>query len=306
MVFIVGAGRSGTTFLSHILGHDPRIKGASENRYIWNYKQKDLRFDMRPPSDATDAVKHYITKYFANKTQGQEEFIVDKTPSNAFRVDFIREIFPDCKIIHILRDGRDNVVSRMTKWVVDRNPSSEGEGLKDWSEWSIDRRGLFSETLGRTRRHLFRKKNVPWDRLPVLLMDNTLPFLSQLITRESKRFGERFPGWSDQLKFYGPLVICGIQWRECVMHALTCGRRLPEETYIEIKYEDLVTCPEQVWGKLAAFLDVPFDGPSHDALLARASTSSCGKWRQSLSEEQLRDLEPHIKPTLEFLGYDWE
>ena len=41
---------------------------------------------------------------------------MNKAPSNIFRIDFINEIFPDCKIVHIIRDGRDNILSRLYKW----------------------------------------------------------------------------------------------------------------------------------------------------------------------------------------------
>jgi hypothetical protein len=58
-------------------------------------------------------VKAYIRKFFSSKAEAGKDFIVDKTLSNIFRIDFIREVFPESRFLHIVRDGRDNALGRV-------------------------------------------------------------------------------------------------------------------------------------------------------------------------------------------------
>ncbi len=305
LVFILGAGRSGTVFLSRVLAQDSRFNLGYEYRYIWNYKQRHLHHDLRPVSDATESVKNYITDFFQSKVGSHHQIIVDKTPGNSFKIGFIREIFPDCKIVHIIRDGRDNILSRMESWYGGAGTRSDNAGFSDTSLWASDRKKLLLRT-GRRAYRLVKRGSLPWDRWPVFAADNILPVLSHLITRRPTRYGERIPGLSSQLKTYGLMITCGIQWRECVMQAVVIGRQLPRENYIEIRYEDLVTAPAIHWARLADFFSIAPEGSSLEFLMTSARTSSCGRWRRHLTREQLEELEPHIRPTLVFLGYDWE
>ena len=40
----------------------------------------------------------------------------DKTPIYVLKLDFINTLFPDCQVIHMVRDGRDVVASSMDRW----------------------------------------------------------------------------------------------------------------------------------------------------------------------------------------------
>jgi hypothetical protein len=42
--------------------------------------------------------------------------MIEKTPDNCLRVDFIRKIFPDAYFIYIQRDGRNSISSMMEAW----------------------------------------------------------------------------------------------------------------------------------------------------------------------------------------------
>ena len=42
--------------------------------------------------------------------------IVDKTPPNIFRIDFLAKLYPDAKFIYLTRDGNDNINSLISAW----------------------------------------------------------------------------------------------------------------------------------------------------------------------------------------------
>jgi len=114
MVFVIGAGRSGTTLLAHMLSSIDGFLGLDEKRYIWSYGKPWARSDVRGEHDCNEKICGFIRDYFtkAVKRHGNDvTHIVEKTPSNCFRVPFINKVFLDSKFIHIIRDGRDVALS---------------------------------------------------------------------------------------------------------------------------------------------------------------------------------------------------
>ena len=304
IVVVLGAGRSGTNFLADVLAHDPGLCNTVENRYIWNYRQKTLKHDVRRPDEVTGPVSSYIRRHFQSIASKTGQVPIDKTPSNVFRVSFVHRVFPKAKLIHIIRDGRDNVYSRIREWhggntVVARQHAS---GLVEVTE---NFRTAFIRRRFDRLRDLVKSRGLPADRVPTFLYDNASVLARQLFTRELVRYGERFPGMEQHLRAYGSLATCAAQWREGVLHALSEGRRLSGDTYFELRYEDLLARPSEEWARLASFLGVDADSPAREFLMETATRRSEKDWSREEYREFLRPIEPHIRPTLEFLNYAW-
>ena len=78
------------------------------------------------------------------------------------------------------------------------------------------------------------------------------------------------------------------------------------EQYLEIRYEDLIRSPGTVVPELFAFAGV---GGVEDALRycsENVSAGGLGNWRKRFGEEQLREIEPIVRPIMEELGYAWD
>jgi hypothetical protein len=91
--------------------------------------------------------------------------------------------------------------------------------------------------------------------------------------------------------------------------------------YLEIRYEDLVSTPELIVRKVAAFLDLAFD----ERMLRHSDSNqwlgdvdrveylkgarqpihqaSVGRWREDLSASQIAELDRVLGPMLAALGY---
>jgi hypothetical protein len=104
-VFVIGAARSGTTFLGDCIGHLPEIsyhheppatKAAGRHVYegIWSYRRSRWFFRT---------VYAWLLRV---ELDGNLRFC-EKTPTNALLIPFLARAFPDAQFIHILRDGRD-------------------------------------------------------------------------------------------------------------------------------------------------------------------------------------------------------
>jgi hypothetical protein len=146
--FIVGFQRSGTTLLKLMLNAHPNLAVPNETAFISDFFQKrdeygDLAFEAnarrmladiaesrfvrkgkliddvegilkRPRGSYADLVDAIFTQYAAarGKTRWGE-----KTPGQEMCIDVLNSLFPSCRIIHIVRDGRDVALSlRRVSW----------------------------------------------------------------------------------------------------------------------------------------------------------------------------------------------
>ena len=144
--FIVGHARSGTTWLRTILNSHPEILCRGEGRFFersfWWEDFEESQLKNIPPSSLYGAIleskylKAWVDrsvwaggedtdKHLANLTRlaidyflaeqlskTNKRIVGDKTPfASAEVVEDISVIYPDAKVIHIIRDGRDIAVS---------------------------------------------------------------------------------------------------------------------------------------------------------------------------------------------------
>jgi len=112
-LFILGAPRSGTTFLGKCIGvlpefsyHFEPVSTKLAARYIYerHWSMPKARFFYR------QVYACLMRLHF----DGDLRF-AEKTPRNCFLIDFLSDTFPDSQFIHIIRDGRDAALSYSKK-----------------------------------------------------------------------------------------------------------------------------------------------------------------------------------------------
>ena len=116
-VFILGCGRSGTTILGNLLAQHPSVTYLHEHRPLWTsaYPETDIWSEHAitrrgklafTESDVNPRKTRALRKLFALELQkSRRPILVEKLPINNFRLPFIRGMFPDCRFIHIWRNG---------------------------------------------------------------------------------------------------------------------------------------------------------------------------------------------------------
>ncbi len=265
--FMVGRGRSGTTWLQNTLNAHPEILCKGEGRFFDrefrrdDYKDVEVRnapvaslynaireseylrlwVERRPVWSRGREVEEHLDNlarlaidYFLAEqlSRSGKRIVGDKTPfawedimtdpddlpgddspsRSAEVLEEIGRLYPEAKVIHVIRDGRDVAVSTMHfMWNLAR---SEG-GLYPLRPEELDRRDRYREDPS-----LFAES---------LFADGRLASLAR--------------GWSIE-----------------VGRAVERGPALLGDRYAEVRYEDLLLQPESELGRLLGFLGADAGG----------------------------------------------
>ena len=119
-VFIVGMPRSGTSLLEQILASHPQVYGGGELAHM----PRISRAAANNPAgwlavpDALDAlslntINDLSAQYLASLSSINDTatYVIDKLPYNFLYLDLIALLFPECHVIHCVRDPLDTCVS---------------------------------------------------------------------------------------------------------------------------------------------------------------------------------------------------
>lgn len=149
-VFIVGSSRSGTTFVARILGQSDKIFVAEETHFFDRLVPEKLNdldevkiFELMQEMEAiqlhginrrrtstkgpllqtltVERVREMNASQFFEESlrcfaDEAVELIVDQTPGHVHHIDQIIRLFPNAKIINMVRDPRAVVLSQRGKW----------------------------------------------------------------------------------------------------------------------------------------------------------------------------------------------
>jgi len=293
LAMIVGAQRSGTTWLQLLCAAHPKIAGGEElhlfGRYVGHlvaaYYNDQREFagkgrgqglpSLLTTTEFDNAVKCFTTTVFSQLVRGKpgSELAIEKTPDHVLHLHYIRHLYPNVKVIHVIRDPRDVVVSQLAaaaSWGDGWAAKTVAEAAERWVEWV---------TKGREF-----GKTAPWYtevRYETLLNDGP-----RELARVYAFLGYPLPAEQVE-KIYSDFAITR-------MKANTAPRVL-------VKTRD---------GQSAS---VAPPAPAAPAGASRESTTSAppgffrkgkaGGWRESMSEDDIRTVERIAGPLMRELGY---
>jgi hypothetical protein len=313
LFFVVGHGRSGTTWLQNTLNAHPEVMCRGEgwlfNRNFRREDFKELHPRLKPsslynailnaeylklwverspwtandglsPEDHLDNLTYLAVSYFlTHRLLGTGKRIVgDKTASHGLEaLEDIGKVCPEAKVIHMIRDGRDVAVSLAHfLW---NHSMSEG-GIYE----------LYPEEL--EMREAYRKD-------PTAFADRSI--------FSEKRLAEIAAGWSSE-----------------VGQAVRHGPSLLGDRYLEVRYESLLEQPESEVARILRYLGAEardktvkscieatgFEQASRrkrgeeDSSSVRFRKGVAGDWRNVFTEKDKDIFKEYAGELLVQLGYE--
>jgi hypothetical protein len=143
MIFNVGSRRSGTFWLQRIVTAHPEVAAVPSETHLFSHGIAPLvdRFhhDALAPEQVgstfierevlVDALRDFCDTVFAGMLGAGKERLAERTPLHALTTGLIADIYPDARIVHIIRDGRDVARSLVThSW----GPGSVADAAREW------------------------------------------------------------------------------------------------------------------------------------------------------------------------------
>ncbi len=227
-IYITGLGRSGTTILGKVLSLHKDVGFLNEPKMMWaladpktdvcgDYVTGGGRFllgasDVEPQTPKK--IRRVLSRY-ASLTGIKRP--LDKYPEFIFRVDYLKQVLPNAKVIFISRNGCDAVAS-VANWSQDKGVTV-GERTDDW--WG--------------------RGDVKWQ------------YLCEQVIKVQPEYAAIA---GDDLASMDHVNRAALEWIITMRAGMAALSAMPDEIY-HIKYEELVQSPKEQMIRLLEACDLP-------------------------------------------------
>ncbi len=126
LVFVTGCPRSGTTFVAGALGSQPGFVDLGE---VHPLKAALPSLSGLPATDAAPQLRRILDRVRRLGLAGQLRG-VEQTPETAFVLPALLAAYPEARIVHVVRDGRDVACSLLERgWLSAGREGADDAGL---------------------------------------------------------------------------------------------------------------------------------------------------------------------------------
>jgi hypothetical protein len=117
LIVVLGAARSGTTWLHRMITAHPDVAGTATGETwlfpdiapIWTALSG--RVERTRVVSALRAFCDRLLAAMRDRAAPGAAYVCEKTPASLWRLPMLAELYPDAKYVHIVRDGRDAALS---------------------------------------------------------------------------------------------------------------------------------------------------------------------------------------------------
>ena len=255
----------------------PGIVSWFEPRTIWNYADPGRRDDRMDESDATPRVRAYIRKRFLAKERELGGRIMEKTPSNVLRLPYVHAIFPESKLIYIIRDPLAQVSSSEFRWRNAINPRHARRRLLETPKTQLH------HYIGRALWDHFRKKILRRKHVSV--------------------WGVRYRGIYADLKTMPREHIMAKQWAACSKQMAEDIKRMPEGLVYQVRYEDIMAEPVHHFQRMCAHVGIEPPASAVETVAKTVDPSRQNKWKR-MDPALIEAILPLVREEMARHGYE--
>jgi hypothetical protein len=230
VIFVLGAPRSGTTWLAGMLLTHPGTAGLAEAE-TWIFQATRDLWDLGiAEPEVAAAIRRFCDAVFTahrDRTRPSATWYVEKTPAHVFRLAEMNRVYPDAVYVHIVRDGRD-VARSLAE--MDGGADAVADGARHWA--------AAVRAVRRAAPSLARLREVSYEALvayPVSGVSDVLAWAGLPVDDDVRRaLAERNPIRVSQLGTTGP--VGPGKWRSLPRHDLEAIEREAGDVLAELGY----------------------------------------------------------------------
>lgn len=148
MLFVVGARRSGTNWVQRVLTAHPGVVAVPTETYLFarGLAPLEQRFQhaaigslkvgsiYMPRDDMLDAFRDLCDRVFGGILEALDpgaQYLLERSPGHADVLDLLGAVYPDARVVHIVRDGRDVARSLVSQ---DWGPDGLADAAAEWRD----------------------------------------------------------------------------------------------------------------------------------------------------------------------------
>ena len=274
-ILIGGCGSSGTTLLRVLLNAHPKIHCGTElnlfnNKIFYDEAFSYSRFDFKDLlsnrlvlfkysllqygyyfddickiAEDCNSFKTFVEQIIQSTLRKNKKSIwIEKSPSNCRYLKSFKDIFPDGKYIHVVRDGRDVVMSLVKR---------------GWTPENAIRRWLYDTMCGVPLRGDKKYMEVKYEDLvtnPSVILRNLHQFLDvEIIDFDSLEVSNEFSGEYKKTWIFSPINNISDQgiskWHKMELRSRRKMERLFKFIYLSKKVQDELKMDSEINGNYA-------------------------------------------------------
>lgn len=277
-IILFGNVRSGTSVVQNVISAHPDVVAWYEPRNLWQYADPQRGHDEFDAWDATADVQRYIRRKFLQYQERNDGRIVfEKTPVNILRIPYVREIFPEARVLYIVRSPLSYISSVELKWQRTVTVRGLGWRLRSTPPSQIHR------YVGKYARQHYDKRVLRRKYLSV--------------------WGPRYRGIAEDAASLDMMTVIARQWAHCSAKAEADLVAFPEGSVLRLRYEDFVLDP--VWYSELICRHVGIDFTDEVVAAARqiVKTDRLTKWER-FDPDLLAAILPELADEMERHGYE--
>ena len=118
-IFIVGMPRSGTTLIEQIISCHTKVRAAGELTLVGKFGKLISKNSKKiNDDDLLNFRNFYLSKIVS--LSNKHQYVIDKMPSNFLYLGLIKTVFPQSKIIHVIRNPSSTCWSNFKRYFVSK------------------------------------------------------------------------------------------------------------------------------------------------------------------------------------------
>lgn len=287
-IFAAGPARSGTTLLRSVLNKHPDVWLSNETHYF-DILRLQLRGHERGP--LSPAQRDRCEAFFRPLLAQDDKVFGAETPDGHLR-----------ELALAAGDGADAYFESFCRYGADRR------GRARWGE--------------KTPRNVFRLDELfgyaPDAKVVCTLRDPRAVVASyrDQRTKGAEKVSEWYAAGRKRVEqMYHPVLV-GLVWRAAVAATIRARKRYGDDSVYVVRYEDLVTTPQETIRRLTDWLEVDFDqamleveviGSSYAAGYRSKtgfSTEPLSRWQKALSPRDVAAVQSSCRRLMTAVGYE--
>jgi hypothetical protein len=243
---------------------------------IWDMGLGSRKDDCRSAIEATPELKERIQDACAKLLESQSNRYIDDLSYHALRIPFLHAVFPEAKIIHVVRKPEHAIPEMLYGWT---NRDSLGKAF------------------------VRRRKSIRLQGLPRMARRFAENYLSSRLQGSRRTWGPRVPDLEQFVSSHKPAEAAAFQWKKMIEIAMDDLAGIPQDNWIQVQFDTLLEEPAAQALRIGEFCGVDNSQVFAESAAKFIDPDFVFEKKVFPTEEEWDTINPMIEQVRERIGF---